>query len=138
MYLMTAAFYLARWVGSPWHTVTAYKGACAPVWLALASQEELDAVEDKEGAGKWGSSVDNWGEERVIRTEVQGWGLGGKVGDNIGSPKRRRPKDAEDLDQESRERFELLGRECWQYLERLGGEWEEILQEEDDRAYQRT
>ncbi|KAL8870297.1 MAG: hypothetical protein Q9174_003631 [Haloplaca sp. 1 TL-2023] len=132
VYLMMTAFYLARWIGSPWHTLTAYKGACAPVWLALASQEELDAVEDKEGAGKWGSSTDTWGEERVIRTEVQGWGLGGKVGDNTDVPKYRRPKDGEDLDQESRERFELLGRECWQYMERLRGEWEEILREDDD------
>ncbi|KAL8733080.1 MAG: hypothetical protein Q9181_003701 [Wetmoreana brouardii] len=132
VYIMTAAFYLARWIGSPWHTVTAYKGACAPVWLALVSQEELDAIEEKEGAGKWGSGVNNRGEERVLRTEVQGWGVGGSVGDNVGLPKRRRPREVLDLSNEGRERFELLGRECWQSMERLRQEWEDLLREDDD------
>ncbi|KAL8838518.1 MAG: hypothetical protein Q9170_002098 [Blastenia crenularia] len=131
VYLMTIAFYLARWVGSPWHTVTSYKGACAPVWIALASQEELDALENKDGMGKWGSAVNRQGEERAIRTEVQGWGIGGKAGDNIGLPKRRRPKDVHDLNQEGREQFELLGRECWQTMERLREEWEGLLGEDD-------
>ncbi|KAJ9151039.1 3-keto steroid reductase-like protein, partial [Coniochaeta hoffmannii] len=50
------AMYLARVAGSPWHTVTAYKGACAMVWLALAGEEELAA---KGGQNvKWGSSCD--------------------------------------------------------------------------------
>lgn len=80
VYIMTAAFYLARWVGSPWHTVTPYKGACAPAWVALAPQEELDALEEKGGAGKWGSAVNRKGEERVTRTEVQGWGSAEKLG----------------------------------------------------------
>ncbi|KAL8800281.1 MAG: hypothetical protein Q9200_007296, partial [Gallowayella weberi] len=57
-YIVTAAFYLARWLGSPWHTVTSYKGACAPVWLALAPQGELEAMEGDTGPGKWGSGVD--------------------------------------------------------------------------------
>ncbi|KAL8993371.1 MAG: hypothetical protein Q9188_007346 [Gyalolechia gomerana] len=131
VYLMTAAFYLARWIGSPWHTVTSYKGACAPVWVALASQEELDALEDKEGAGKWGSAVNRQGEERATRTEVQGWGIGGKVGDNVGLPKIRRPQEVQDLSREGREQFELLGRECWETMERLREEWEGMLQEDD-------
>lgn len=38
------AMYLARLLGSPWHTVTAYKGACAMVWLVLAGEEELLAA----------------------------------------------------------------------------------------------
>ncbi|KAL8750514.1 MAG: hypothetical protein Q9184_006399 [Pyrenodesmia sp. 2 TL-2023] len=131
-YVMMAAFYLARWLGSPWHTVSPYKGACAPVWVALASQEELDSLEQNEGAGKWGSEVNVQGEERAARTEVQGWGLGGKVGDNVGSPKRRRPKEVDDLTKEDRERFEELGRECWQSMERLRVEWEGLLGEDDD------
>lgn len=131
VYLMTATFYLARWVGSPWHTVTSYKGACAPVWVALASQEELDALEENGGPGKWGSSVDRQGEERATRTEVQGWGVGGKVGDNVGLPKKRRPQEVQDLSRESREQFELLSRECWQTMERLREEWEELLQEDE-------
>ncbi|KAL8900365.1 MAG: hypothetical protein Q9207_005735 [Kuettlingeria erythrocarpa] len=129
--IMTAAFYIARWSGSPWHTVTSYKGACAPVWVALASQEELDSLEKNQGAGKWGSEVNVQGDERAARTEVQGWGLGGEVGDNVGSPKRRRPKEVTDLTNEDRERFEELGRECWQSMERLRIEWEELLQEDD-------
>ncbi|KAI4172618.1 MAG: hypothetical protein LQ343_003465 [Gyalolechia ehrenbergii] len=131
VYLMTAAFYLARWIGSPWHTVTSHKGACAPVWVALASQEELDTLEDKEGAGKWGSAVNRQGEERATRTEVQGWGVGGKVGDNVGLPKIRRPQEVQDLSREGREQFELLGRECWETMERLREEWEGMLQEDD-------
>ncbi|KAL8934131.1 MAG: hypothetical protein Q9216_006057 [Gyalolechia sp. 2 TL-2023] len=131
VYLMTAVFYLAQWVGSPWHTVTSYKGACAPVWVALASQEELDELEAKEGAGKWGSAVNGQGEERATRTEVQGWGIGGKTGDNIGLPKMKRPQEVQDVNRESREQFELLGRECWETMERLRDKWERLLQEDD-------
>ncbi|KAI4122625.1 MAG: hypothetical protein LQ338_005703 [Usnochroma carphineum] len=131
VWIMTAILYIARWVGSPWHTVTPYKGACAPVWVALASQEELDALEENEGAGKWGSCVNVQGEERAIRTEVQGWGIGGRVGDNVGLPKRRRPNEVEDLTEEDRKSFEMLGRDCWQSMERLRQEWEGLLQEDD-------
>ncbi|KAI4187346.1 MAG: hypothetical protein LQ346_005510 [Caloplaca aetnensis] len=131
VFIMTAAFYVARWLGSPWHTVTSYKGACAPVWVALASQEELDSLEQNERAGKWGSEVNVQGEERAARTEVQGWGIGGEAGDNVGSLKRRRPKEVTDLTKEDRERFEELGRECWQSMERLRVEWDELLREDD-------
>ncbi|KAL8863227.1 MAG: hypothetical protein Q9178_000602 [Gyalolechia marmorata] len=132
VYVMTAAFYVARWTGSPWHTVTSYKGACAPVWLALASQEELDAIEENGGAGKWGSAIDWQGEERAMRTEVQGWGVGGEVGDSVDLPKNSRPREAEDLDEDGKARFALLGRKCWQSMEKLRADWEEILKEEDD------
>ncbi|KAL9001295.1 MAG: hypothetical protein Q9169_000186 [Polycauliona sp. 2 TL-2023] len=132
VYLMTACFYIARWTGSPWHTVTPYKGACAPVWLALASQEELDAMEGNGGAGKWGSAIDWQGEERANRTEVQGWGVGGKVGDNVGLPKSSRVREAEDLSEDRKERFALLGSSCWRAMEKLRVEWEELLKEEDD------
>ncbi|KAL8803864.1 MAG: hypothetical protein Q9182_002920 [Xanthomendoza sp. 2 TL-2023] len=110
-YIVTAAFYIARWVGSPWHTVTTYKGACAPVWLALASQEELDAMEGGDGgAGKWGSGIDWRGNERATRTEVQGWGGGGGV---------RTGGDGEG--------FEVVGRRCWEAMEGLREEWEGLL-----------
>ncbi|KAI4274062.1 MAG: hypothetical protein LQ337_004213 [Flavoplaca oasis] len=131
-YAMTAAFYLARWIGSPWHTVTPYKGACAPVWLALASQQELDAMEADGGVAKWGSAVDWQGEDRATRTEVQGWGIGGKVGDNVDLPKNSRMKEAEDLTADGKEHFAMLGRSCWQAMEKLRVEWEELLKEEDD------
>ncbi|KAL9599014.1 MAG: hypothetical protein Q9219_004129 [cf. Caloplaca sp. 3 TL-2023] len=132
VYMMTMMFYFARWVGSPWHTVTSYTGACAPAWIALASQEELDALEEQDGMGKWGSSVDRNGEVRAVRTEVQGWGVGGKVGDNTGLPNSRRPREVQELSQESREQFEILGRRCWQTMEQLREEWEALLAEDDD------
>ncbi|KAJ4392461.1 3-keto-steroid reductase, partial [Neurospora sp. IMI 360204] len=62
--------YIARWLGSPWHPITGYNGAVAPVWLALQEQEALDAVNAEHV--KWGSSTDWWGECRVKKTEVEG------------------------------------------------------------------
>lgn len=117
---MTLAFYLARWLGSPWHTIQAYKGACAPTWLALSSDEELDAAcyerssvvdemdnrnKNNGGGGgwrprKWGSSTDRTGRERVARTAVEG---------------------------EEEEGWEKLGRRCWAQMEKLRQEWEERL-----------
>ena len=129
-YLMTIVMYLARWVGSPWHPVQPYLGACAPVWLALGSQEELDAmeqgtggtadstpvvpssmakdtnqrIETGRGKGKWGTSTNRAGRERTRRTEVEGYGIGGE--------------------QDDQETFEELGRACWQQMEALREEWE--------------
>ncbi len=121
---MTLAFYIARWIGSPWHTVSPYKGACAPVWVALASQSQLDSMEEEAGAAKWGSSVGSGGEERVTRTEVEGWGFGGRVGDARGRGRKGRWRFARDLTGGEREEFEVLGRECWREMEALRGEWE--------------
>lgn len=121
--LMTLAFYLARWLGSPWHTIRAYKGACAPTWLVLSSDEELDAACHERssvapemhggriniggggvgGGGrpiKWGSSTDRAGREHVIKTAVEG---------------------------EWEDRWEELGRQCWKQMEELRQEWEERL-----------
>lgn len=123
-YLMFAAMYLARWLGSQWHPVTAEKGAVAMVWLALAKQSTLDSMEQKEGVGKWGSATDFWGEERVERTEVDGWGWGGKIGEY--ARKGRNPY-AKDSTRESRETFEETGRKCWEEMERLRVEWEDRL-----------
>lgn len=128
-YLRILAFYIARWLGSPWHTVSAYKGACAPVWLALADQDELEDIEQREGKGKWGSVCDRAGHERVMRTVVEGWGMGGRmgegdVGNRIGSRKNFR-----EVTREDRENFEGLGRECWREMEGLRVAWEERLRE---------
>ena len=125
-YCMTAAFYIARWLGSPWHTVSAYTGACAPVWLALAPQTQLDAMEEEGGPGKWGSSTDTSGHERVARTEVEGWGYGGLVGEK-GEGRKGRMRGAKDLTREGKEEFEELGRLCWKMMEELREEWEERL-----------
>lgn len=124
-YLMLAAFYLARFLGSPWHSVTVEKGAVAMVWLALAKQSTLDAMEEKEGAGKWGSGTDFWGQERVERTEVAGWGWGGRMGEY--KRKGRNPY-AQDVTKESAEKFRETGEKCWAEMERLRVEWEDRLQ----------
>ncbi|EAA29563.1 hypothetical protein GE21DRAFT_9345 [Neurospora crassa] len=128
--------YIARWLGSPWHPITGYNGAVAPVWLALQEQEALDAV-DAEHV-KWGSSTDFWGECRVLKTEVEGWGWDGTVGTRkelknekgerrIGRKIVGRKSGAVDLTEEKKVEFEMLGVECWKEMERLRGEWEARL-----------
>ncbi|KAH7383313.1 3-keto-steroid reductase [Pyrenochaeta sp. MPI-SDFR-AT-0127] len=126
-YLMMAAFYIARWLGSQWHPVTAEKGACAMVWLTLAKQSTLDDMEAKEGVGKWGSATDFWGQERVERTEMAGWGWGGKLEER----KRKYGRDphSKDLTKESQQRFLDTGRKCWKEMEALRIEWENRLRE---------
>jgi len=123
-YLMFAAFYLARFVGSQWHTVTVEKGAVSMVWLALASQSTLDKMEAKEGVGKWGSATSLTGEERVERTEVAGWGWGGKMGEH--KRKGRNPY-AQDLSERSYDEFLEAGKKCWHEMEKLRIEWEDRL-----------
>ncbi|MCJ1414255.1 3-keto-steroid reductase [Xylographa parallela] len=120
-------FYVARWLGSPWHNISTRKGACAPVWLALATQETLDGLEEQGGLGKWGSATDAGGSERVRRTEVDGWGYGGKVGQGTEYGQRGRRRGAKELTVEDREAFEDLGREAWKEMEALREEWEERL-----------
>ena len=119
---MFFAFYVARWLGSQWHTVTTEKGACAMVWLALAAQSTLDSMEEKDGVGKWGSATDFWGQERVERTEVDGWGWGGKLGE-LKRKNGRHPK-AQDSTEESQQRLLETGKGCWDEMERLRVEWE--------------
>ena len=123
-YAMMLVFYVARWLGSPWHTSTAYKGACAPVWLTLTDQEELEDMEQRDGKAKWGSCTDRMGYERVMRTVVEGWGLGGRMGEGeLAKRKGTRPGTLE-ITKEDREDFEQLGRDCWSQMEALRVEWE--------------
>ena len=126
LYLKVLSFYIARWLGSPWHPISAYKGAYAAVWLALVSQTTIDEIEEQDGKAKWGSCTDVWGREGVMRTQVQGWGYGGKVGDTSHFDQRGR-RDAKDLTAEEREEFEDLGREAWKQMEQLREEWEDRL-----------
>ncbi|KAL2119595.1 hypothetical protein VTJ04DRAFT_6556 [Mycothermus thermophilus] len=120
---------IVRWLGSPWHPITAYNGACAPVWVALQEQEWLDAA--KAERVKWGSSTDVWGNCRVKKTEVDGWGWEGKVED-LGSAKGeerqklsgRRP-GAKDVTEARLVEFEELGVVCWKRMEELRERWEE-------------
>ncbi|KAI9800049.1 MAG: 3-keto-steroid reductase [Phylliscum demangeonii] len=154
----TLSLYLARWLfASPWHNVQPYSGACAPVWLVLALQPTLDALEDAgpggsgsgsgSGSGprkgKWGSACDFWGRERVVRTEVEGWGYAGvvggeheerdetKAGGGAGGRGRRtgRNPDAQRLTDDARRRFEDEGRQCWRDMEALREMWEATLDE---------
>ncbi|RPB17242.1 NAD(P)-binding protein [Morchella conica CCBAS932] len=97
---MVAAFYVARWLGSPWHTISSYSGARAAVWLALAGEEEL--AEKKAEKVKWGSSVVTGGVESVKATEVEG---------------------------EGGVEWEELGRECWRLMEELREEWKGKLKQ---------
>ena len=124
-YIRILAFYIARWLGSPWHTVSAYKGACAPVWLALADQDELEDIEQTEGKGKWGSVCDRMGHERVMRTVVEGWGLGGRMGEGDVGNRIGSRKGCREVTREDREDFEELGRECWWEMDSLRMLWEE-------------
>ncbi|KAL9075211.1 MAG: hypothetical protein Q9157_004115 [Trypethelium eluteriae] len=123
-FLMTLTFYVSRWLGSPWHTCDPYLGATAAVWIALTPQSQLDATEERDGIGKWGVATDRLGNERVAKTEVEGWGWGGRVGE----PKRKgRKRGVQDLTEEQREGFVELGRDVWRRMEEMRNEWEEKL-----------
>lgn len=126
-YCMLFAFYMARWLGSQWHPITPYKGACAMVWLTLAKQSLLDTMEDRDGVSKWGSATDWFGRERVEQTEMEGWGWGGKLGE--WTERKGRSPEATPLTKESRETFEETGTKCWMEMERLRLEWEKRLED---------
>ena len=122
---MALGFYIARVLGSVWHPIIPYLGAVAPVWVGLAEQSMLDALDMRAGAQgkiKWGSSTDWWAKERVRMTEVVGWGWSGYVGEK--GEKRGRARHAVDLTPEAREEFVADGRAAWAYLEGLRREWE--------------
>ncbi|POS80938.1 3-keto-steroid reductase [Diaporthe helianthi] len=134
-YLWTLAAYVARWLGSAWHTNTAYNAAAAMVWLALSTQETLD-LEAAESI-KWGSACDIRGKALVKETEVDGWGWRGKVealedDDGATGALRKikgRKKGARLVTEESRVEFEETGALCWREMERLRQEWEARMKE---------
>ncbi|KAI5859053.1 hypothetical protein BZA05DRAFT_383221 [Tricharina praecox] len=99
-YCMTLAFYIARWIGSPWHTISTDTGANAPVHLALARDEEL--VETEAQRKKWGSGSDRAGKGVLRVTDVEG---------------------------ESGEEWEELGRDVWRQMEELRVVWKARLEE---------
>lgn len=138
---MVAAFYGARLLGSPWHTLSTYLGACSPVFLALSRQSELEAAEmpyRQAGGGKpkWGSSASRWGKDMIACTETDGWGYGGVVGAAVvdADLNRRRKRGATDLTKEQKENFEDLGRQCWKQMEELRIKWDEILDKAEQCA----
>ncbi|CAI6318227.1 unnamed protein product [Periconia digitata] len=125
-YCMIFVFYIGRWLGQQWHNVTVDKAAVSMVWLALAKQSTLDDMERNEGVAKWGSATDMWGNERVERTEVAGYGWTGQVGER---PRKGRDPFATDTTEEDKEEFMELGATCWKEMEALRIEWERRLEE---------
>ncbi|KAM0716326.1 hypothetical protein Q7P37_007771 [Cladosporium fusiforme] len=127
---MIAFFYLARWLGSPWHTVTAYKAAVGACFCVLAPAAQLEDLETRDGKGKWGSAINQAGHERVARTETEGWGYCGRVGEvPSGSVvgKTGRWSGMKVTGGEEREEFEVVAREVWREMEELREEWEQRL-----------
>jgi 3-keto steroid reductase len=122
-------FFVARWLGSPWHSIDAYKAAVAPAWITLTSTESLEDMEGHgQGKHKWGSATDTGGAERVMQTEVPGWGWDGQIGEIDAEKRKGRKRSTPDATKESREDFEILGAKCWSKMEELRKEWEEILE----------
>ena len=138
----TMAMHLARLLGSPWHVVETYLAACAPAWLALVAD---DAELRARPPAKWGSACDRAGANvRPKRTEVEGWGWEGRVGETAeeeddeeeGEGEREfaflkktrgRKRGATPLTAERKARFEDDARRCWAELERLRAAWEVAL-----------
>lgn len=129
------AMLLSRLLGSPWHGVDPYVGACATVWLALEDEATLDAS----GAQrvKWGSAADRHGRADPKKTEVEGWGWEGKTEDaealkrdeasGILRKLKGRKWDAVQLTDEKRQKFEEDGVRCWKEMENLRMQWEGIM-----------
>ena len=97
------------------------------MWVALAQAATPEALNDLRSA-KWGSATDRRGDERVVRTEVPGWGWDGLVGSASEAERHKgRKKGARDLTIEAREEFEITGAKCWRAMEQLRREWEVLL-----------
>ena len=146
MSLWMATAYVMRWVGSPWHTNTAYNGAVGTVWLALASSEEIREKQGSTTAAlgkkvKWGSAVDRRGNARVEMTDVQGWGL-----DGSGRPVREtwwgggwgRRTGATDATGEDVEDFMRQGARVWRAMEELRMDWERRIRDFEERGSSRS
>jgi len=119
-------FLVVRWLGSPWHTIEPDKAAVASVWIALADEETVESMHIQRS--KWGSSTDRSGNERVLKTDVPGWGWDGTVEKaREGPPRIGRKKNAVDVTKEAREDFEVQAGKCWKQMEDLRIEWEAIL-----------
>ncbi|RKF71862.1 3-keto-steroid reductase [Golovinomyces cichoracearum] len=122
-------FYLVRWFGSPWHTINPYNAAIAPVRLALVDNEELNKMRESDPSMlKWGSATDSWGNAKIKKTEVPGWGWDGNVDTQPDAEMMQgRLRGSGDLRRETIEDFERLSARCWKYMEELRDEWEAVL-----------
>lgn len=66
-YGMLWLFYIARWIGSPWHNIDGYKAANAPVYVATTRTPEHQEL-------KYGSATDKSGSEHIKTQEVDSTG----------------------------------------------------------------
>ncbi|OAA51736.1 3-ketosteroid reductase [Metarhizium rileyi] len=136
------ALIVCRWMGSPWHNVIGYNGAKAAAWIVLQDQETLDNLNAERV--KWGSSTDNRLNVDVKKTEVEGWGWEGKpetadtiAADNAIGVLRKsvgRKVGIRDVTAEDIAEFEEVGAQCWQQLEELRAQWEDIIERENEKT----
>lgn len=126
---MFMALYIVRWMGSPWHPIDPYKAAISAVYALISPDSQLPALEAAEGKAKWGSSCSVFGEERVARTEVDGWGYTGVVGarEPAGAVRAKWPGYEGPVTEEGRKEFDGLGEKVWAKMEALRKQWEDRL-----------
>ena len=134
------SIYLSRWVGGVWSTVKPYPAAASATWVALASADEMRALEAEDGGGegKWGTAIDPLGRTSIRRTEAEGWGINGSGksykdtwwggpawwgGGYVG-----RRKGAKDATKEDVDTFITDGAEVWRKMEGLRTDWEKRLE----------
>jgi 3-keto steroid reductase len=108
---------ISRWLGSPWHN---------------ADAERI----------KWGSSTDTKLNVRVKKTEVDGWGWEGKpetandiaMDPSVGVLRKSvgRKIGVRDVTADDIAEFEEIGAQCWQQLEVLRAQWEDIIEHETE------
>ena len=127
VFIYKLVFVFTRWIGGMWYVVDPYKGAVAPVWLALSSEEHLEDLDAT--ASKWGSAASPNGDERVTKTEVEWYGWERKLpeGEIAGEKLKGRNRYAVNASKESRENFEIQGAKCWREMEKLRKQWEDLL-----------
>ncbi|KAG6136771.1 hypothetical protein E4U28_004876 [Claviceps purpurea] len=126
---------VCRWLGSPWHNPDGYHGAKAAAWMVLQDQETLD--NERGDRIKWGSSTDARLRVDVKKTEVEDWGWDGtpETADTIATDTAvgvlrksiGRKIGIRNADAESIADFEEVGAQCWQQLEELRAQWEDII-----------
>jgi len=135
VYLNVLALYLVRLLGSPWHPIDAYLGTISTVWLALIDQKTLQELDDDKGKGKWGSATDRWSNDRVVRTEVEGWGFTGTEAqqdtvDAYWNVHARQGRNAI-VKREEIDEFQVQGQRVWKGMEEMRLIWEDILDNQD-------
>ncbi|KAH7312304.1 hypothetical protein B0I35DRAFT_452305 [Stachybotrys elegans] len=138
MWAYDLALRLCRLLGSPWHTVDGYRGAKSAVWVTLQPQATLDDLNSERV--KWGSAANRRLEDGVKMTEVEGWGWEGKVEDlkadtaeDIYRKSVGRKKTSPSTTKEDIVEFEQLGLECWDQMEDMRVEWEEIIKKSPEK-----